>query len=240
MDDEDANFLQNFRDEVEGIVLPKWFSDLFPPHLPWSIIAFKDGKFHVSHDGSMFDDIAEAYDYVSCFSSDYQVVFDSSVDGHSGELLDRIFLCDIPEGGRSGRLLPGQPTEDVEAVIKHDFRHWLTETSLEYNADPDDFVSAHNWLDCHPIFWTVQGRGPITYRSWATSSGMRHVRVRVWFDENTKEPGVFMEAGPHIAPDYRECGINYKLCSYATTYEQAVIELAKKVNELYDLDGNPR
>jgi hypothetical protein len=238
MSSDDSNFWQSYSDEVKDVVLPEWFMEALPEHLPWTVITFQDEQFHVSHDGSVFSTIVEAYDYASAFNKEYQVVLDRSVHGHGGELMDGMFFCDFELEAVSSRLLISHTTEDTVTIFKHDYRNWVSELSFEYNANPDNFVTAHHWLSRHPAFWTKKGED--AFANWETNGGMDEVSVKVWWDEDENAPLVLLETGAHVTPEYTYCRRDDKLSSYAATYEAAVIELARKVNELYDMDGDAR
>lgn len=227
----------SYEDEVEGIVLPKWLTSTFPEHLPWTVISFSEGKFRVSHDGSEFYDIVEAYDYASTFTDEYQVVLDPSLDGNGGELMDGFFFCVVGQGASSSRLLLSYTTQDRVSMLKHSYRKWLTKISIEYSIDPDDFFKAHNWLTFHPVFWRKNNlRDPFR---WVTDDGLHDATVSVWWNEEENKPGIRLDASEHKGPDYT----NYcddRITFFASTYEEAIVLLAKEVNELFDVDGNER
>jgi hypothetical protein len=229
---------KSWNEEVEGVVLPEWLMSSFPEHLPWNVISFNEGKYNVSHDGSEFGDIIEAYDYASSFKDKYQVVLDPSVDGHGGELMDGFFFCDVEQGASSSRLLLSHTTQDSVTLLKHDYLAWLTKVSIEYSIDPDSFFNAHRWLTFHPVFWR-KSRVEDNFR-WDTSDGLRATTISLWWNEEENRPGICLEAGGHIGPDYTSYYRDDRLTSYASTYEEAIIVLAKSVNETFDVDGVER
>jgi hypothetical protein len=229
---------KSYEEEVEGIVLPEWLTASFPEHLPWSVVSYNDGKYYVSHDGSEFKDVVEAYDYASAFKEEYQVVLDSSLDGHGGELTNGFFFCDVEQGASSSRLLLSHTTQDSVTLLKHDYLTWLTKLSIEYSIDPDSFFNAHRWLTFHPVFWR-KSRIRDDFR-WDTSDGLRDVTVSLWWNQEENKPGICLEAGIHHAPEYTDYRRDDRLTSYASTYEEAIIILAKSVNELFDVDGVER
>lgn len=224
-------------DYVDQIDLPEWMKSVLPEHLPWSVISFADGKFRVSHDGSEFDEIIEAYDYVSFFKNNYQVVLDYSVDGHKGEFVNGFFFCDIEPGEGSSRLLASFTTEDQVAKLKESYFTWLTKISIEYSIDPDDFFKAHNWLTFHPVFWRRMNLNNPFH--WITDDGLRDSSVSVWWDEENNKPGICLDAGEHKAPHYTHYS-NDRFTFFASTYEEAIIMLAKEVNKFFDVDGVER
>lgn len=224
-------------DYVDRIVLPEWLTHTLPEHLPWSVISFADGKFHVSHDGSKFDGIVEAYDYVSTFKDKYQVVLDPSVDGHGGEFVQEFFFCDIEPGEGSSRLLFSHTTEDRLARVKQSYFTWLTKISIEYSVDPDDFFKAHNWLTFHPVFWRKSKLSDPFH--WITDDGLRDSSVGVWWNDEENKPGIRLDAGEHRGPDYLHYSDD-RFIFFASTYEEAIVLLAKEVNKFFDVDGVER
>jgi hypothetical protein len=231
------------KEKIEGIALPEWLTATFPEHLPWSAISFSEGKYHVSHDGSEFYDVAEAFDYVSSLKEEYQVVFDSSLDGNGGELMNGFFFCDVEQGdlaqgAYSSRVLLSHTTQDKVTMLKHHYLEWLTTVSIEYSLDPDNFFNAHNWLTFHPVFWR-KSQLEDNFK-WDTANGINDSSVRVRWNAEENKPEIYIEACIHAAPDYTHRYFDARLTGYAPTYEEAIIMLAKKVNILFGVDGAER
>lgn len=229
---------KSYEEQVEGIVLPKWLTDTFPKHLPWNVVSFSEGKFKVSCDGSEFYDVVAAYDYASRFKDEYQVVLDDSLDGNGGELMNGFFFCDVEQGASSSRLLLSNTTQDQVIMLKHSYLTWLTKISLEYSIDPDDFFKAHNWLTFHPVFWRRHNLQD-QFR-WVTDDGLHGATVSVWWNEEENKPGIRLEAGEHKGPDYTQYYRDEEFTFYASTYEEAIVLLAKEVNKFFDVDGVER
>lgn len=228
---------KSYTEDVESIVLPEWLTKTFPKHLPWNVISFREGKYHVSHDGSEFDDVIEAYDYASSFKDEYQVVLDDSLDGHGGELMNGFFFCDVEQGASSSRLLLSHTTQDSVMMLKQSYLTWLTRISIEYSIDPDNFFNAHNWLTFHPVFWRKSNlRDPFR---WVTNDGLHDATVSMWWNEEENKPGICLEASEHKGPDYTQY-CDDRIAFFASTYEEAIILLAKEINELFDVDGVER
>lgn len=221
-----------------SVVLPEWLTNEFPEHLPPIVLSYDKEEFWASTDSitTSFPSIEEAYDFASTLRSEYQVEFDSSVDGHGGRLLDRNFLCDAVDG--SSRFLGGYKTESFLEDLKEDYFQFITETSLEYSLNPDDFITAWTWLTHHPVFW-IKGTKEKSYY-WATDSGLDRMSINAWVNEETKQPVVFLEHGPHHEENYTYYYHDIRIFVKATTFEEAIIDMAKKVNDVYGPDGYER
>lgn len=246
MDFEDFEDEQGYKDAVKDVVLPEWLTAELPAHLPviyiyWSA---KKGTFRLSHENYSndedvveFNTIVEAYNYASTLKDQYQVVFDSSVDGHGGRLVSLGFLCKADKEG-SSRMLPNVTTEDLEDILKHDYLEWLTEISVDYNADPEDFLKAHKWLTHHPLFW-VKGKKEKSYQ-WATDLGLDKMSINIWAHEETGKPVIFLEHGQHHEDGYTYYYHDTRIFVREENFEKAIVALAKKVNAVFDLDGYER
>lgn len=237
MDPEDFEYEQAYKDEVKDIVLPQWLTDEFPRHLPHATISLRTDGFYANEDGP-YETVIEAYEYVSSMKDRYQVVFDASVNGHGGKLSSNGFFCAPDEDKGNVRLLVSVTTEDLENMMKHDYLEWLTVVSIEYNMDPEDFVKAHKFLSHHPMFW-VKGTKEKSFH-WATDLGLDKMSINVWASEKTGKPVVFLEHGMHHEKGYTHYYHDDRIFVREETYEKAVIAMAKKVNAVFDLDGNER
>lgn len=240
MTPEDFEQEQAYKNEVKDVVLPKWLTDEFHEHLPHLSVSYDEDMFWVStgSTAASFPTIVEAYDYANQLGDDFQTVLDPSVDGHGGELLNLGFFCDTDkETGRS-RLLSTVTTEDLENSLKHEYISFLNETTVAYNANPEDFVTAHTWLSHHPIFWH-KGKKEKSY-FWATDTGLSDMSLNVWANEETGKPVIFLEHGEHHEKGYTHFYHNYSIFVKEETFEKAVITMAKKVNAVFDLSGYER
>lgn len=226
------------RAKVEAVVLPTWLSDNLPDHLPKSVISFKGGKFHVSHDGSEHDTINEAYDYLRTLKDGYQLVLDESVNGQGGELTGAFFHCDPEEGKTTTRLLMSYPTEERLYAMKEDYLRWLDEIVVQYESNPNDFLNSHNFLSYHPAFW-VRDKNEKTF-NWEMDFGLDKLAINVWADEETGLPVVFLEHGLHVEPEYIRHYHDDRIFSRSDTYEGAIVVMARRVHKTYDVDGVER
>lgn len=219
---------QEVRSQTE---LPEWLTAELPVHLPHTAISYEDDRFRVSHDGRDFPTIGEAYSYANSFASEYQTVFDDSVDGQDGDLLEGAFLDSITHS-----ILISITTESMEESLRDTYRNWVL-LALEYNLRPNDFLVSYHWLQSHPAFW-LRRTNQKTFE-WVTHQGLSAFTQSVY--KHPDEDLQFMfEGGAHIKNDYTKCSGDSRVTAVAGTYEQAIISLAAKVNEIFDIKGNER
>lgn len=216
--------------------LPAWLTAEFPEHLPHSVVSYKDDQFHVSHDGSKFDSVIEACEYVETFQKEYQLELDDNLDGNAGDLIGGFLLCDITDGSASGRVLFSALSEEAEHLITRTFSNWMDFAS-GYEENADDFVFAHHFVANHPVFWTK--RTAAKTFDWMTTSGIGHLNQTVW-KESDGSQHVMFEAGAHVMDSYQHCARDERLVAIADGYEEALILMAKKVHEHFHNDGNER
>ena len=121
-----------------------------------------------------------------------------------------------------------------------------------YRANPEDSLLAHNFVNLHPMFWTVdydaprlprprrRGVGPVEAVEEGTDTSPVMPRVRtgrgfskldfmVLNDENGN-PTVAIECGPGNYHDYN-------LDVYAPSFDAAIVQLAKRISEHYNSHG---
>lgn len=216
--------------------LPAWLTAEFPEHLPHSVVSYKDGKYHVSHDGSEFGSVVEACAYVDTCRLEYQLELDDSLNGNGGDLIGGFLLCDIPEGAASGRLLVSSLSEEAEQLLATTFSRWI-DFAAEFENRSEDFVFAHHFITNHPVFWTKSTPGKSF--DWKTNAGIGHITQTVYRDKDGNQH-VMLEAGAHTGDSYMHCMRDRRLVAVSEGYEDALILLASKVHEYFHNDGNKR
>jgi hypothetical protein len=222
---------------IADVQLPNWLVAALPEHKPHSIISYADDAFHVSTSNDTFDSIETAYDWLRS-ETDFQVVFDDSVNGHGGKLTNGMFFGDLEErssGGEGGRLLMSYTSEDSLDFLKYDYRVWLDEINPAYEVNSENWLVAYNWLNHHPIFWKKATEEPSA--DWETDIGLDDVHVHVSME---RSPAVRLETGEHVEPHYTRRYWDVRLDSLGATFEEAYVVLAKKVNLFYAPDGAER
>lgn len=155
-------------------------------------------------------------------------------------------------------LHPGHYREYWELCIKDSWH----ETVAQYEADPGDVHNAYWYLDSHPVFWEFKTSGHEDYPRNHVSrleSGNAWLRGLIEIDPHKVHPETgrvdedkslntmtewWFETGPmDILPRETPHGKeqakwhDYRLDGGAATFEEAVIEMARRVHEHY---GNDR
>jgi len=136
--------------------------------------------------------------------------------------------------------------------IEDDYRDFIECHLAEYDKNPDDFMTAYEFLNNHPTFWTrlIKDRSKYNrkdYISWHTHEGISTLYASPIPKEITsKEYDWCMEGGAHVErddheiPAYTTCYHDWKLDSWGASYEEACINFAKNVRKHLPLDGSPR
>jgi len=186
--------------------------------------------------GGTFGDIESAYDYVrNELSGD--VIFAGDIEAVTGEeYLDGVLTVPsktAPQLG--GRMLISSTDSDDEWLAKANYIQFLQKT-LRYEANPKDFVTAFNWVDSHPAFWS---RHIADTNQWNTSNNS-HVWVGVGRRKDTGSSYIMLEHGSAVESDRTRHYHDLRLDVYADTYELAFVELAALVHKFFDVDGRER
>lgn len=232
--------------EPARLILPLWLSKTFPEPLPLTVLSWVEGKLHFSHNGAEFTDYESAYEYANLLYETYELVLDPSLEGHSGRFLDGahdvFFVEDEEDGERYTYMtLYSYSLETREHTLAKAFKEWMTVTAPAYDSNPEDFYTAYKFLSEHPIFWLLEDGESAAY-AWVTYGGLDGQRVEAYRTESG-DSHVFAVTidGQHLRGD------NYKTrttlpnhSASASSYEGAIIALAKVVRDIYTLDGTPR
>lgn len=225
-------------EDKANVRLPQWLLDALPPHLPFTVISYADGQFHVSHDGAVFGDIVEAYDHISAEREAYQIHLDPSVHGKGGCLTEIGFIetSDNHDGSDTLRVLPTMSSQEIVEDLRDDYAVFITELTPAYKENPNDFLKAHRWLSYHPAFW-VKGRKEKDF-FWDTTNGLLGMKVRVTQSVSTGAPLVELLHGRHEEKEgYTTYSSDPRINAHGSTYEEAIIEMASLVYGTYRLDG---
>lgn len=221
----------------EGVRLPEWFLANLPEHLPHSLISYADGEFHWSYDLSSHPTVQAAYDHARQFKDVTQVNLDKSLEGHGGHFpggeLGWMFFCDKDENTPRPRLLTSSSTEETVEAYSESYENWLTVLTPTYYSNPDNFVTAYQWLSSHPAFWVKSGAEKSF--EWDTEYGLSDVSISVYLDDDGKTV-VFLEHGIHLE-DYTGHFHDPRIFAMSETFEESIILMGKKVRKAYGLDG---
>lgn len=147
------------------------------------------------------------------------------------------FMLSSPEG----RLYMSTSMKDIIEGTMSDYDTFLNETTPKYEKNPDKLLTAWDFLNTHPIFWSHDPDRP---DFWSTMNGLDTLEISIW-PNMKQEPKILLETGPYESVEKN--GTTYEhairtldpdLTVETDTFENGVIQLAKKVHTLYNLDGS--
>lgn len=214
------------------INLPSWMD--FPiPQSPIFTIRQEAENFVIVETGEKFDNLVTAYDHVKdTLKGD--VVFDNITQGNLEQIGGSIFMP--IEDGISARMLISHTDLDTIMLTKYRYYDFL-KLDQRYHENVEDWVVAYSWLQSHPAFYHRQEE----YKNdWITDNGLKGMWVDVYRDRKGN-PVVGFEHGEWLEDDRTGVAChNYKLDSYGSTFEEAYIALAKKVDTHFDVEGNSK
>jgi len=126
-------------------------------------------------------------------------------------------------------------TKDTDVFLAKGRYHSFLESTLRYEKDPDDFRTAWNWLDHHPAFWSRRSEDDFY---WSTESN-----AHIWMGVSADREGntvIMLEHGAAVRDSRTHHYHDLRLDVYAPTYEEAIIQLAAKVYQFFEVDGSAR
>lgn len=186
--------------------------------------------------GQIFNDIAEAYDYVkNVLEGDVNFTGDMKNNASFNYISPGMVTVPSKKSPQNRRMLLSHTDEDVEYLIKLEYYQFLKATDT-YESDPSDFMVCFYWLDAHPAFWSRSEAGGTQWQTWGHNNSFSI--------DVSKSSGsgitVFVETGSAVEPERTSHYHDLRLDVSASTYEQCVIELAAKVHKFFDVEGNER
>lgn len=214
--------------------LPQWLQELLPePATPQLLSVTKDARLElIQPDGSsrVFDSLEEAYRASREIDLDLKVAETvAKREGKEDSFLLR-FVSDID--GYSTLVLSYTDQDRLNA-LKRGYADFL-ENAQNYAAAPENFVNAWRFIDTHPAFWTAYDlKNKPLY--WVQEGHTNRLRLSVYRQDSVAL--VELETGSHVAPEYTEHYGDWRLEVAAESYELAIIELARRVALVHNLDG---
>lgn len=205
--------------------LPNWLMEALPTPLEPTRINYVDGVYRV--DGQDFTNLDDAYDH-ALEMDDYNVniVLDPSVPEY--EISQDEYMAIGQRFGHLGKL-------------QYDYGLFL-DRAQEWLNDQDNFLKAYDFVSGHPCFWvrsTVEPDHPTWH--WSQDGHAMNLWQCPQADAESPTGYVYaMEAGAHMAPDYTEHAHDLRLDVHGINMEDAFIQMAKLVHQLFDLEGNSR
>jgi len=250
--------------------IPDWLADLLPqPKQPTRVFLDNTGLVCAEHpDGSIStfgEDLLEANDVLK--SDDTDLVYADEVyqrfsrlDCEVADKEDRAIWIPVDDG-KAYRMIYPMTDDDRYHRLK-----WAWEEFQELDSvwrTDASFYNSWNWLDTHPAFWTRSysywSDTPKWKESmlwdWETEGYCQKIYVLAMHDEDGHVL-VALELGAHVpnsdkylealeetvvvTDTYLEHYHDYRLNSYAATYEEAIIMAAKNVDKFFNTDGSEK
>lgn len=230
--------------------LPEWLTSALSKVLSPVVLKYSDGKYfaqypeHEDYPGCNlsvpFDTFDEAYNSVRG-NAGYSVSFDESLPEKENEWLPG--LIGIKTGNSCERTYISSTDWNSLSILENAYSSWIDFATNRYPAAPHNFIDAYYFIDGHPALWTREKPSgeSMNFDNWRTSG---HA-MRLWsapFVSKESPTGIYfqLEAGPHVAPDYTYTSHDLRLDVSGTSYEDAIIQLAAKIDKFYDIDGTER
>ena len=247
--------------------LPAWLEVLLPTVEPPSEMVLDGDMICLrAPDGALrrlSADFEEAYDSLSDDEQD-NLLFSPPVRERFTEkdsfLSDETHLLLLPYANGNSRMVSGGSDEHRRESLVRDYAD-AGKAYTEWAANKDDFYASYAMVDTHPAFWVRRhdlGLSTTPWRrrmlwEWRTGGYLDTIPVRVFREDG--EVAVFIECGAHIpdedrpTPDDAHVNLvgaytdNYgggRLSIWESTYELAIVQLARQVDEFFHPDGTER
>jgi hypothetical protein len=188
-------------------------------------------------------DVEDTFDYIQdelkadvVFAGDIHLIPSNGSDEETtslhqmtGNTLVTVPVQHDPEGNL--RILSSLTTAQQHYYAKDHYLQWLHQTIL-YEANPADFFTAYTWVTGHPAFWQD---GDLGHSIW---SEPRRENLRLYVDlDDNDNPYIIIHA--YVTdPSNRSTTIHDpKLNGYGATYEEALLKVAAKLYQHYDING---
>lgn len=235
-----------FYKKAKTIELPVWLEAALSEEILLSekertathiVIHQKKGIFYTSlSEDTEFDTIEAAYDSLTREQRGEHLVFDKkSLKGY-GEFFFKKDNTSIILNS-SCRLLMGKSDHNIGTIemLKDFYNEWVNEINPKYQKHPNDWFLAYEWLTNHPAFWTRE-YDTLGQSSWVTDEGIETTHSFVY--QKGRKKFICIETGSHVAPEYKMRYLDLELTVQEKTFEKAYVELAKRINAQYQIDGS--
>jgi len=189
-----------------------------------------------------FQTVAEAYHYVRN-ELDGNPLFAKNLQVEDGaELSDGMYVCKKDKKTKTFEVLMSWPHEERVYWLVESYKAFL-KLAKKYSKNQNDFYTAYQFLQKHPAFWH---RFEVNPNYWETDEGLEALWMSVRQNKKGKvefllEHGIYMDADrddlfiTHVVASH-----DSRIDSWASTYEKAIVKLAKKVLKYYKLDGSEK
>lgn len=191
----------------------------------------------------IFDSFVAAYDYLTARKNTKAVFNAEDIANHNFEgkkesleaMSENMMLL-------GDRMFISFSNENYKEMLSRSYKAFLKDRKKWLN-DKENWVKAYNFIVTHPAFWH---RKESMINSWITDDGMEDIWQTVLVNKKGK-PVIILEHGHYesnIINGVNATGLipthNIDLDVRASSYEKAIIKLAKKVEKEYTKKGTLR
>lgn len=235
--DNDENFYANIENHlgISGIEFPSFVT--FEPVKPVVEISWTEAEGYkaegIEGEWHKLDELADHIERDLGFDVSFHDTVKESPEVED-DLGGMIFMK--PRRG-SGRMLFA-PVDHRRLAVAHFYQ--FLKGAKAWLDNQDDLILAYYFLEHHPVFW-YRNRTTAETRphAWITDHGLKGV----WIGLSRKDNGenvIMLEHGAAVQPDRVMHYHDPRLDVWAPTFDDAYIQLAKKVHQYFTLDGEER
>lgn len=232
--------------------LPGWLEELLPEPKTPIVMSLVDGELlrlrYPDGREDTFDRLPAAHE--AARQTDWDLFVADEVFEHydDGRMMGQLTY----PSGRDGFVTMVISWTDGERheALQRDYQDFV-KIAAAYEADPRDFYLAWRFIDRHPAFWTAYDLDGHPWH-WETDGYCSKLTQTVWRrDEELGRGGVgpvivSVAAGGHVPEDkgrghrYKDHYADWQLEVDASTFEEAILLLAGRVELCFERDGTPK
>ena len=162
--------------------------------------------------------------------SKMEAIFDESINGAPDVDMNMGSMVFLTSGG----IVFG--ASETKVLAYNNFYAFLR-TAKSWLQHQDDVVLAFSFIENHPIFWHRNAPETRPF-DWVTNGGTKPL----WINPAYNKDGlvVMMEIGSTIPPLRQKFYREHRMDVWGSSFEDAYLQIAKKIHSFYSLDGDPR
>lgn len=107
-----------------------------------------------------------------------------------------------------------------------------------YHENPKDFLLSYEFINQHTAFWKKFKTSKTDFM-WSKEEGISGI-WQTFYRDDDGDIICLMETGEHESPEYKHLTTRQELNTYANTYENAIILLARSVAQTYYDNGDSK
>lgn len=197
-------------------------------------VSWKDGQYVLTQDGNIVGNyptldkaitdlgLQKSGLHLLGYGCDDSIILSPEVKSHDGYLVKTL---------DGGSYLSHSLTSEESHLMSFAFYLRKAKAWIE---NQDNFLLAYNFLAGHPIMW-YRPDAHTSPNHWAYTAS-----DKIFTDVSNEEDGapvIMMETGPSVGPLYAYHSHDHWLDVYGATFEDAYIQLAKRIHTYYHFNG---